>query len=354
MQKLMIILRDITENGGGERVCANLVNAFLESFKVEVEIVSFYRLNPAPFYKILPQAQITYLSSSTILTKNKVKKFWNKTLYRLYLSYKAMKYIKKSHATIVLANDGVFIPFSKIKNINLLRIWHIKIPKKKKRIFDRFKTIIVLSSRNLAQWQHYHNNVKVIPNFLPIMPSIQTQYDKKRILAAGRMSTEKGFDRLINTYAMIAKEIPDWELVIAGDGILKHELQAQIEFLGLQEYIKLLPFTQDMESLYLSASICVMSSYTEGFSMVLLEAGSYGLPCVSFDIEAGPKDIIEDSKSGYLIPDNDCELYAKKLKALVDDKNLRETMGQSAREIVKKKFGKESIMLLWKEVLFCQ
>ncbi|WP_320409763.1 glycosyltransferase [Helicobacter typhlonius] len=146
-------------------------------------------------------------------------------------------------------------------------------------------------------------------------------------------------------------QLHSWQLVIVGDGDIKSEIETKIKDLGLQDSIILKPFTKDIESEYLNASIYAMSSYYEGFPMVLLESCSYGLCPISFDIKTGPSDIIENNKSGYLIQDNDLHTYAHKLIELMSDENKRKTMGEAAKARVAQKFSKEAIMPLWEEVL---
>ena len=83
-------------------------------------------------------------------------------------------------------------------------------------------------------------------------------------------------------------DFKEWQLIIVGDGILKKELESKIKALNLQESVILKPFTKQIEQEYLSASIYAMSSHFEGFGMVLVEAFSYALPCVAFDVKTGP------------------------------------------------------------------
>lgn len=78
----------------------------------------------------------------------------------------------------------------------------------------------------------------------------------------------------------MANNFKEWQLIIVGDGILKKELESKIKALNLQESVILKPFTKQIEQEYLSASIYAMSSHFEGFGMVLVEAFSYGLPCL--------------------------------------------------------------------------
>ncbi len=146
------------------------------------------------------------------------------------------------------------------------------------------------------------------------------------------------------------KNLESWELIIVGDGAMKEQIQAKILEKNLQDTIILKPFTKDIEKEYLNASIYAMTSHFEGFGMVLVEASSYALPCVAFDIAAGPSDIIESHTSGYLIEDNDLQDYADKLLTLMSDKEKRESMGLQAKQRVKERFSKEAIMPLWEEV----
>ena len=85
--------------------------------------------------------------------------------------------------------------------------------------------------------------------------------------------------------------------------------------------------------------------------MVLVEACSYGLPCIAFDIATGPSDIIAHNKSGYLVSDNDLEGYAKHLIALMSDENLRMRFGTEAKKLVGERFSKEVVMKKWENLL---
>lgn len=111
------------------------------------------------------------------------------------------------------------------------------------------------------------------------------------------------------------------------------------------------PFVKEIEKEYLSASIYAMASYFEGLPMSLLEASSFALPCIAFDVNSGPSDIIEDGKSGFLIKDGDLKEFALKLQLLMNDLNLRKSMGQKAKELVELKFSKEVVFKKWQENL---
>ena len=363
MQKrILITLKDITEAGGGERVGVNLANAFAQDLGQKVQIVSFFRSQEKPCYALDSTLTCTYLCNAKAKSKNPLITLLNKTLFRLIFSYRVHKLAQKSD--IILANDGWFVPLFKnktrfFKNSQnphkplYIRLWHLNAPKKMRKKLALFDTLVIPSSKELPLWQRYHNFVRVIPNFLPQIPSLNTTYSQKAVLSVGRLSKEKGFFRLLDIWQILAQnkkfecEFQKWQLIIVGDGVLKKELESKIKALNLQESVILKPFTKQIEKEYLNASIYAMSSHFEGFGMVLAEASSYALPCIAFDIKAGPSDIIADEKSGFLVADNDLQGYADKLMLLMRDENLRFNFGTKAKQVVSEKFSKEVVMKEW-------
>lgn len=356
MKHTIITLKDITESGGGERVGANLANA-LSANGYKVTIISLFSLNKKPVYEIDKNIPIQFLSNITPTTKNPLQKLFCKSLYRSYLGRKIDEMIKELKPSVVLANDGWYIPRQRAQNVRYVRLWHLKFPKnmnnRKRANLSRFDTLILLSTRELATWQRHHPHIKVIPNFLPTLPTISTDSSQKVVLSVGRLSEEKGFLRLIDIWECVkqSKDSKGWQLVIVGDGELRGQIESKIHAKKLQDSIILKPFTKDIESEYLKASIYVMASHFEGFPMVLIEACAYGLCPVSFDIQTGPSDIIESSVSGYLIEDNKLKDFATKTLELMNDELKRKTLGANAKERVKAHFSKEVVIKLWQDVI---
>ena len=218
-----------------------------------------------------------------------------------------------------------------------------------------FRHIILLTSKELQDYKAKYSKAKisVIPNFLPEIPEINTDYTQKTVVSVGRMDYQKGFLRLVDIWNLVLQNpaLKEWKLHIVGDGILKPQIEAKIQELNLQDSIVLKPFTKTIEKEYLSTSIYVMASHFEGFGMVLAEAASFGLPCMAFDIKSGPSDIIENNISGYLIQDNDLKTYTKKLEFLMLDENLRRDFGANAKRVVKERFSQEVVMRQWEVLL---
>lgn len=341
--KISIVLRDITENGGGERVCANLANLF--STTHQVSIISYYKSQDKPTYYIDPKVKIHYLSNFGEKSKNKLKTLFLKHIYRYFLTLKAIKIFCNDE--IIIANDRALANIKKDKNKKYIRLWHLDFKKKDLTFFDH---LVILSSKQINLWQKIHPSVFVIPNFITNLPKQITNYSQKYILSAGRLSKEKGFIRLIEIYTKIAEEFKDWKLIILGSGALQKEIMAKIAEEKMQDYILLKPFNPNIQEEFLKCSIYAMSSFFEGFGMVLVESASYGIPSIAFDVNTGPSDIICDKKTGFLITDNDYDTYANKLRLLMQNQELRECMGKNAKEYVGKKFCKEKILKLWEQL----
>ncbi|ELU5091934.1 glycosyltransferase, partial [Campylobacter upsaliensis] len=217
--------------------------------------------------------------------------------------------------------------------------------------YKHYDALIAINLEQKALLEKHHKNVIYIPNFLPKIPDIITNHNQKNVLFLGRFSKEKGVLRLIDIWKKVQEEAKcrEWNLVFVGDGVLKEAMQDKINKLNLNDTIIIKGFTNDVEKEYLSASIYAMSSYSEGFGMVLIESASYALPSVAFDI-AGLSDIIENEKSGFLIEDGNLQEFAKKLQLLMRDENLRKTMGENAKIHTKKHFSKELVLQKWQDL----
>lgn len=260
----------------------------------------------------------------------------------------------------MLSNDGWYIPRVKLDGTRYVRLWHLNAPKhlstRKRRNLAKFDTLVVLSQKELATWQSYHKSVRVVPNFLPHLPDSSTNPSTKVVLSVGRLSGEKGFDRLLDIWEMVqerakdSSELAQWQLHIVGSGGLQETLESTIAQKGLSSSVRLLGFRQDMESVYLRASVYAMCSYFEGFGMALAEACSYGLAGIAFDIAAGPSDIIAQGKSGYLIEDGDKEGFATRLCELMSDETKRAEFGANARELMARNFSKQAVVPQWQEL----
>lgn len=281
--------------------------------------------------------------------KYKWGKVFYKLVYRFYEDY--LLKLKCKEADVIIYNNIPHYALFKNKNTHYLYLSHIT-RKKYSSKFNYFDFIITINQEQKALLEKHHKNVIYIPNFLPKMPDVITNHQQKVVLFLGRFSKEKGVLRLIDIWKKVQEEAKcrEWNLVfVGGYGVLKEAMQDKINKLNLNDTIIIKGFTNDVEKEYLSASIYAMSSYSEGFGMVLIESASYALPSVAFDI-AGLSDIIENEKSGFLIEDGNLQEFAKKLQLLMRDENLRKTMGENAKIHTKKHFSKELVLQKWQDL----
>ena len=338
--------------GGIERVVCNLANAFAERGH-EVSVVSFYQSYAKCPYELNEKVKLQFLKGikSIFIKKPLLLRLYRKIFYRVVVAHLMKKLFKDFD---IIIHNCFFYPYFKNPNTKYIKVVHMSFFHPYKALRWRcFDEVVLLCSKNFLQWQKYFKNISIIPNFIPTIPKESTNHAQKIVLSVGRLTQQKGFSRLIEIWDLVQKNqaFREWKLHIVGEGGLEQELREQISAKNLNDSIILKPFTKEIEKEYLSASIYVMTSLYEGFGMVLVESGSFALPSVAFDVNTGPSDIIEDSKTGFLIEDNALESFAEKLCVLMENQNLREQMGNAAKKRMQEKFSKEVVMEKWEELL---
>ncbi len=190
--------------------------------------------------------------------------------------------------------------------------------------------------------------IEVIPNFSSMDISQHSTCTAKRVIAVGRLTHVKGFERLLKIWRMVNTKHPDWHLDIFGDGYLRDKLKHDAQEYHINN-LTLHGISHHISQEYVNSSICTVTSYYEGFSLVILEAMMHGVPCVAFDCPNGPKSIIQDSQCGYLIEDDKDDLFAERLCQLIEDQPLRKRFSDAAIERAKV-FDINTTMGRWKSL----
>lgn len=331
--KLLYITNGITGIGGLERVLSIKASYLADKLGYDVNIVSLNEQGKAPFYDFSPS--ITFHSVDTCDSRFN----YFKGIRRLVRDIRP--------DVISVCDDGLkgfFVPLWVGSKAGIIYERHISKemitlgnrPTLRQRIasgmmnigsrlFDRF---IVLTGDNKRQWRG--RNVAVIPNPLSFYPKTVSKLDTKRIIAVGKVTRQKGYDRLLEAWRQIEHKHPGWHIDIFGstdDGGLLPEAATGSAF-RINEPVK------DIEAEYLSSAIYALPSRFEGFGMVLTEAMACGVPCIAFDCPCGPADIIRDGEDGCLVPNGNIGLFAEKLSELIENEELRSAMGARARKNV--------------------
>lgn len=172
----------------------------------------------------------------------------------------------------------------------------------------------------------------------------------KTFLACGRFDKLKGFSRLIAMFDGLKERLPNWDLVIVGDGEDRELLKAQVAQAKLGSRVFFPGWVDDMESAFSSADVFVFSSVSEGFALVLAEAMACGLPCISYDCKVGPSEIIRDGIDGVLIPVGDESAFAAAMLRLATDESERRRLAENCPAILER-FSEDTIQPLWTKVL---
>ncbi|MBJ2183933.1 MAG: glycosyltransferase family 4 protein [Muribaculaceae bacterium] len=210
-----------------------------------------------------------------------------------------------------------------------------------KRNVRRAAAIVSLTDTDARLWPEAQR-MEVIPNFTNIRPAAPYNPDATRVMGAGRFHPQKGFDILVKAWQIVARRFPEWTLDIYGDysdtDPVYADILSQINEAGLSHRIELKGAEADMATAYADHSVFVLSSRYEGFGLVLLEAMTCGVPCVSFDCPSGPADIIADGVDGLLVPFNGLpdkqrvELLADALCRMIADRDMRVRLSAHAKE----------------------
>jgi glycosyltransferase involved in cell wall biosynthesis len=206
-----------------------------------------------------------------------------------------------------------------------------------RRAYPRLDALTVLTAADEREYGALlagaRTRVERIPNPLP--PGAAAPVSGQTapvIVAAGRLTRQKGFDLLIEAFARIAGRAPAWRLRIYGSGPEKARLQAQIDALGLADRITLMGRSKRLEAAMADGSVFALSSRFEGFGIVIVEAMAAGLAVVSFDCPHGPADIVSHGVDGLLVPPEDVDGLAAALLSLVEDPDRRRRMASAGRE----------------------
>ena len=208
-------------------------------------------------------------------------------------------------------------------------------------------TVVLTRQDHEENWK-LSRKVRVIPNPVSFCGKASPGTKEKIVVSLSRVIRVKRLDHLIKAWQMLHEHAPGWKLEIWGpsDGDYEEELKRLIREMKLDNEVILCGPTYDAASVLSKSSIFAFSSAYEGFGLVLVEAMSCGLPCVSYTCPCGPKDIISDGVDGLWVENGNVEDMAEKLLVLIRDEKKRNAMGQAAIE-KSRLFSMERIGAQW-------
>lgn len=332
MKKICFFVGDITRSGGTERITSIIANNLSNNKKYKIFILSICKKRENNFFEI----------------DNKIKEdvLLNKHNYRGSLDYfsivyKLRKYLKKNNIDIIIDVDVILDLFSLLatsfintkviswEHFNFYENLGVKSRDYARKLSSKFADAIVTITKEDLNYYKNNLNLKVpIYNiYNPIILSKQKyKYDinSKILLSVGRLTSQKGFDLLLEVAKIIFNNETDWKWLIVGEGEERENLEKKIKQYNLEKKVMLVGNKTNIDDFYNKSSIFVLTSRFEGFGLVITEAKAHHLPCVSFKCKAGPSELIEDGVNGDLIECYDIESMANRLVHLMKDEKKRD------------------------------
>ena len=357
MKKILIYINSLNASGGIERVVSNLTYEWVKKYEVILltkdDGIAYYDI-PDSIKKVslnIPlkldmnnKAQRIKMIINSFLATNKLLKnavediepdyiYTTNPMNALEITYS----LKHTKSKLVVSEHGSYYGYNKIYTFI------------KKMIYPKAYRISVLNKMDTDIYRGWKANAVYIPHLVTYKAIEKNPLNSKILLNVGRLTGDKQQGLLIDMWSKV-KEKNGWQLWIVGDGEDKLMLESKIEKLNLEDSVKLIPATKQIADIYRQASFFAFSSRCEGFGMVLLEAMSFGIPCISFDCPSGPRDIVVDDYNGFLVADKDAESYIKKLEKIVsmNDAELKR-LGDGAFTTVEQ-WDNEDILKKWNEI----
>lgn len=368
--KLIYCIHSVYNPGGMERVLLNKVRYLVEKMGWEILIVTTDQHNRPPFYPFPAEVRmvdlgINYSEDNAKGTLAKVRGYLKRrTQHKKALTTLLMQ----ERADIVVSlypSESSFLPdikdgSKKVLELHYCKFFRLQYGRKglmglidryrtrlDERLVRRFDRFVVLTEEDKGYWGNLPN-IEVIPNAaLFIAPRYSTQ-NEKRVIAVGRLDYQKGFDRLIEAWALVQQNpaCRSWRLDIFGQGEWQEMLEGMIQARGLGQTAQINPPSKQIGEEYAASSILVMSSHYEGFPMVMIEAMACGVPVVSYDFKCGPRDIIREGDNGLIIPEGDISALAEGICRLIQEEELRRSMSMKAQEVTTT-YSEEKVMRRW-------
>lgn len=389
MKKITIISLHLGY-GGIEKAVIDLANGLSSSY--QVKILSVYKTYEDIPFKVNSNVSVKYLMSGDIALKTdkykrSIRKFQFITLFKqLFKDYRfnifrlakdtilsvinvinkrklVKEYVKNSNDDIFISTrDFLNKTLGKSKKPNQLGIgWEHSHHNQNKKYFNKVCNSVknldyfVLVSKELyCDYNKALTNTSCkcvyIPNMVSISDNKLSKLNNKKLITVSRLSEEKGIYDLVDVIELVKKDIPDITLNLIGDGPLFDSILDYVKEKKLSDNIHLLGYRKS-ESVYeylQDSSLYVMTSLTESFGIVLLEAFSFGVPAIAFDSASGACELI-NSNNGYLIANRDKKLMAKQIVEYLNDLNIQKKLSKGTQKDLQK-YTPECIIVAWKEL----
>lgn len=376
MKKITFLLLHLNY-GGLEKQTITLINELVKTGKYDITILSVYDLlDGDSFYNIDKRVKVEFLSDFGphhkeffyALKHFRILKFFKEAYIMvkcgIYKTIKLRKYIKNLNTDIIVSSR---IEFSKqIKRRDTLNISQehsyintSRYIRKVKKYFKYIDYVVVMTQKAKEEYEVWlkksNSNARVcsISNMIEKNETDSfAKYDNNTIISVGRLEPVKDFSMLLDVFYRVHQVNRDLKLKIVGEGSQREILEKKIRELKLEDFVTITGriSSEKVKEELASSSVFVLTSLCESFSLVLCEAMECGLPCLSFNIEVGPKEIIKDGYNGILVEKRDASEMANQILELLSNKEEWNKISNNSLEEVKKYYS-ENVARKWIEIL---
>ena len=340
--------------GGAEKAIIAEANMLAERYDVEIACV--YKLYDKPAFPVDKKVKITYLAEDLRPNKDELKEAIRQKRLSLivkegfksikvlfYRTWKIKQLIKTTDADTIISTRYLYHKLlSKTCKKGVVTIaqehnHHKNNQKYIKKMVDSVENIDYFMPVSKELTEFYSERVKAkcvyIPHSLEYIPDELSELNKCNIISVGRLSKEKGFEDLIRVFSLIHEKCPEWTLHIVGDGDERGVIERTIVEMNLNDSVVLHGYQNKeyINELLSKSSVYVMTSHEEAFGIVLIEAQSFGIPCVAYDSARGALEIIKNEENGFMIEGRDANKMANAVIRLINNPEERRKMGMKGR-----------------------
>lgn len=324
MKKVQIFIKEYSF-GGIEKQVRILANALCSIYDIEIVVLEKLMISSSAINKKVKITSLDLHYSDNILFKWKLE--------NALKSFVRSKKVDTIISTDIIFNDTL----GKYASNSNLIYWEYKLNIQNyvllEKSLNKFNQVVLPNEFMKDCYTIKNCNVSIIPLTFESLPSKISDLNSNNILALGRLNKNKSYDELIEVIEMVYKENNKIRLNIVGDGEEKENLERLVSAKNLDKVISFKGFLikDEIDDLMQKSSLFVSCAKKESFGVSIIEAMSYGIPCISFD-QTSLRDFIKNEINGFLIPSRNKKDMASVINYLMKDKKLRQSVGNCARE----------------------
>lgn len=352
-RKILFLIPSLSNSGGMERITTSLVNLLVDRRGLDIDVV-VHSKDLTSFFPLDGRVGVHSLGLT-----GRVRDSRREAAKRLETL------VRELGATTLVNVDVAMIQVAALARLRRhgckMVTWeHFSLADagflaRMKRYFSAVvsRNTVVLTEADKGRYPRcLRSRVQVLSNFTLVNDrGGQADLSGKRVLAVGRLASVKGFDLLLEAWAKVVRDYPDWHLDIVGGGEEHGNLARLIASLGLEGNASLEGVTSNVGDYYRRSSLFVLSSRFEPFGLVLIEAKSFGLPIVAFDCPFGPREVVRDGVDGILVENGNVERLAQAMMRMMQQADLSREYGAEALADFRARWHVENVLDKWNNII---